>query len=663
MTATQSRLAALVIVAIAVAAAAFAYMSWRKSQVDAFSATAKAALANVDLVLDRALLTVRAVQGYYVANPDADEEDLIGFVEGMGPVSGLRALAFYRRVAEADRPQFEAELLRAGRSPIGIWTLSEDRQRVPAAPADFHYPATATYFFEGNASTYGFDIRSHPQRRFAVDMAIQTHLGTSTDVVTFASSGQEPVHGVIFYKPVVVDGEVIGLVSGSIDIDRLIATAEAASSDIRKVDIEIGPLELRGGAPVDTPNVTDDSKPFRVVDHQNHSGRLWRIDVSGTPGPADYARGYGLMTLVLLAGLGAAAALVGYTTAARRGQELQSAETRLRRTLDGLVPLVFMTDPDGQVVSANRAARESVEAGKTDVLGLPIDKLSLWDEDPANRDALQFAILRAARGEECRLDVLAAETELGQAVYDVAVRPVTAVNGDISHLVVSALDVTERVEAAETERLLMRELDHRMKNTLQVVQGVVRRTARGHETVDAFENALLGRITTMARAHDLLARERWLGADLRTVVLQELQPFEQGQSITVSGSPIRINPKGALAFALAIHELGTNAIKYGALSVSEGRLEIGWEFQGEADDRCLVFHWKESNGPKVAAPDRRGFGSLLLERSITYDLDGTTQLDFAPDGVACRIEIPWDRIRPMTASIHFRERLAEGAGS
>jgi two-component sensor histidine kinase len=235
------------------------------------------------------------------------------------------------------------------------------------------------------------------------------------------------------------------------------------------------------------------------------------------------------------------------------------------------------------------------------------------------------------------------------------------VNGDISHLVVSALDVSERVEAAETERLLMRELDHRMKNTLQVVQGVVRRTAHSHDSVDAFEDALLGRITTMARAHDLLAQERWLGADLRTIVLQEIQPFEQGRSIAVTGPPIRINPKGALAFALAMHELGTNAIKYGALSVAEGRLDIGWTLEGDDDSRELIFHWRESKGPVVAIPERRGFGSLLLERSISYDLDGRTHLDFAPEGVSCQIEIPWNRVRPMTASIHFRDRLTERA--
>ncbi len=659
MTAAQSRIAALVIVIVAVGAAAFAYMSWRQSQVSAFAATAKAALANVDLVLDRALLTVRAVQGFYEADPAASEDDLHRFVEGMGPVAGLRALAYQPRVSAVDRPAIEDALRESGQSPIGIWTLAGD-QRIRAPVQDRYFPVVASYFFDGGIRAYGFDVRSHPARRFAVDIAEETRLGTSTDIVTFLSSGAEPVRGVIFYKPVVVDGEVVGMVSGSIDISTLIGVAKAGSTGITDIDIEIGPLESTGGDPVDSPNAFDDSEPFFVVDHQSHSGRMWEIRVSGKPGISDYARGYGLMTLVLLAGLGTAAAVIGYSTAARRGRELLSAETRLRRTLDGLVPLVFTTDPKGRLITANRAALEAARGDEPDLVGRPLDELSLWDTDPANKDALHLAIVRAATGEERRFDVLSNETELGQSVYDVSVRPIAAVNGQISHLVVSALDVTERVEAAETERLLMRELDHRMKNTLQVVQGVIRRTARSHDSVDAFETSLLGRITTMARAHDLLARERWLGADLRTIVLQEIQPFEESRSITVTGPPIRINPKGALAFALAMHELGTNAIKYGALSVADGRLDIDWSLEEADEDRCLIFHWRESKGPHVAAPERRGFGSLLLERSIKYDLDGETYLDFAPEGVSCRIEIPWERVRPMTASSYFRERKAGG---
>jgi two-component sensor histidine kinase/CHASE1-domain containing sensor protein len=674
MTAAQSRVAAMAIVAITIAASALAYMSWRQSQVDAFAASAKAALANVDLVLDRALLTVRAVQGLYIDNPGASEHELARFVEAIGPVAGLRALTFEPRIAGEDRAEFEAELRRTGRGEDGIWKFGDDRSRQPMDEEPEYYPVAAIYAFQDVASAYGLDIRSMPQRRVPIDLAIRSGAGTSTEIVDFLTGETTPVKGLIFYKPVVVDGTVIGIVSGSIEVDNLIAAAKSVSADIRDIDITIGPLVPADDAPVESMSTTDRSKPFVVVNEQNHSGRVWTVRVSGTPGPQDYARGYGLMTLVLLAGLGAAASVNGYSTAARRGRELRSAETRLRRTLDGLVPLVFMTDTKGRVITANRAAldtateaatdsaADSAADGEPELVGRQIDDLPIWDRDRANMDALHLAIIRAATGEERRLDVLSTETGFGQSVYDVSVRPV-AVNGEISQLVVSALDVSERVEAAETERLLMRELDHRMKNTLQVVQGVVRRTARSHDSVDTFEAALLGRITTMARAHDLLARERWLGADLRTIVLQEIQPFEHGHSITVTGAPIRINPKGALAFALAMHELGTNAIKYGALSVADGRLEIDWAMEGNDDDRQLAFRWKEFDGPRVAKPERRGFGSLLLERSITYDLDGETFLDFAPEGVYCRITIPWDRLRPMTASIHFRERLAGGIGT
>ena len=124
MTAAQSRLAAFAIVAIAIAASAFAYMSWRQSQVSAFAASAKAALANVDLVLDRALLTVRAAQGLYASRPEASEGDLTRFVEGMGPVLGLRSLVYHPRVSAEGRAAFEAGLQRSGKSTSGIWIPS-----------------------------------------------------------------------------------------------------------------------------------------------------------------------------------------------------------------------------------------------------------------------------------------------------------------------------------------------------------------------------------------------------------------------------------------------------------------------------------------------------------------------------------------------------------
>ena len=168
------------------------------------------------------------------------------------------------------------------------------------------------------------------------------------------------------------------------------------------------------------------------------------------------------------------------------------------------------------------------------------------------------------------------------------------------NLVASAVDVTARYESEQAQLLLMRELDHRIKNTLQVIQAVIRRTAKAQSTIEGFERSLLGRVGAMSRAHELLAEGRWQGADVNTLVRQETQSFDVGSdAIRASGPSLRLNPKAALALALAIHELGTNASKYGALSSPQGVVDITLERRpfGRRAGACV--RWKESGGPEV----------------------------------------------------------------
>jgi two-component sensor histidine kinase len=193
----------------------------------------------------------------------------------------------------------------------------------------------------------------------------------------------------------------------------------------------------------------------------------------------------------------------------------------------------------------------------------------------------------------------------------------------------------------------MRELDHRMKNTLQVIQAIIRRTARSHRTVETFEQSLLGRVNAMSRAHELLAQERWLGADASTVIRQETSTFDTGNAIATEGPLIRLNPKAALSFALAIHELGTNASKYGALSTPAGKVRVAWSIERTGKEPRFMLCWKETGGPEVKQPEQRGFGSMLIERSIAYELDGEATVEYRPEGLVCTILAPLRTIRPF----------------
>jgi len=206
-------------------------------------------------------------------------------------------------------------------------------------------------------------------------------------------------------------------------------------------------------------------------------------------------------------------------------------------------------------------------------------------------------------------------------------------------LVVSmAADMTDRKEAESRLRLLMREVDHRAKNALAVVQSIVLLSRT--EDPEEFANAVEGRVTAMARAHSLLAASRWSGADLATLAQEELSAFTQDRRFTITGPPVAIAPEAVQSFSMVLHELVTNAAKYGALSVADGRVAVSWRVDNASG--LLRVEWMESGGPTVTPPTRQGFGSILLEQTILGQMHGELALEWPPEGLCCRIALPRD---------------------
>jgi len=195
-------------------------------------------------------------------------------------------------------------------------------------------------------------------------------------------------------------------------------------------------------------------------------------------------------------------------------------------------------------------------------------------------------------------------------------------------------DLTELKQAEELQRLLVNELNHRVKNTLATVQSITSQTLRAAPDPGAACDAIEDRIISLARVHDLLTARSWSGADLRDVARRAMQPFAAAQ-LDLAGPSIDVPPQHALALSLALHELATNAAKYGALSVPGGRVSISWS----QESGMLRLTWREAGGPPVSPPTRRGFGSRLLEASLR-DLRGQSRLDYAPDGVRADFSAP-----------------------
>ena len=208
-----------------------------------------------------------------------------------------------------------------------------------------------------------------------------------------------------------------------------------------------------------------------------------------------------------------------------------------------------------------------------------------------------------------------------------------------------AQDITDRKRIQEREQLLMREVDHRGKNLLAVIQSVVQLTRAA--STDEFVAAVKGRIQALARAHTLLAESRWEGAELTTLVCEELAPFMPGGGrVHVSGPEVELKSAAAQSMALVLHELATNAAKYGALSGPTGSIGVTWSIDVASGQ--LSLRWEERGGPPVVPPTRRGFGSLVLRSSIERQLGGTVHLRWRPEGLLCELTLPTKQLVPPT---------------
>src|ERR1700730_2182238 len=205
---------------------------------------------------------------------------------------------------------------------------------------------------------------------------------------------------------------------------------------------------------------------------------------------------------------------------------------------------------------------------------------------------------------------------------------------------------TQLARSQADRELLINELNHRVKNTLAAVQGLVSSTMRSALSIADAKTLIEERIIALGRAHDVLTQEYWEGADLRDLALSIVQPYrtEHSNGIEVSGPDLRVNPRAAVALAMVFHELMTNAAKYGALSQPEGRVRVEWSTTEDGGHSTLRVVWMEMGGPSVQAPIRRGFGSALIEQSITRELGGTLEKDFDRAGLICTMMIPLERL-------------------
>lgn len=323
-------------------------------------------------------------------------------------------------------------------------------------------------------------------------------------------------------------------------------------------------------------------------------------------------------------------------------QRLQESEQRSRELLDALPIAVYTTDADGRITYYNEAA--VAFSGRRPTLGLDewcVCWKLLWpDGTPLPHDESPMA-MALKEGQEARgVEAVAERPDGARRTFTPYPTLLRDSKGQVVGAINVLVDITDRKQADEEQKLLIDELNHRVKNTLATVQSISLHTHRS--TPEAFVERFEDRLLALSKAHDLLTRRRWTGVGLGELLEQELAPYSDADQsrIVLDGPELTLSARTGLALGMVLHELVTNAAKYGALSADGGRVQVAWSQEQDGSRKILNIRWIESGGPAVEAPTRRGFGRQLIERNVTRDLGGQADLQFLPRGLRCLVSVP-----------------------
>jgi PAS domain S-box-containing protein len=327
--------------------------------------------------------------------------------------------------------------------------------------------------------------------------------------------------------------------------------------------------------------------------------------------------------------------ITAYGTVTRNLIESKSAEQRLR----SLASIVESSDDaivskslDGIIENWNRGAERVFGYTSAEAIGQPITIVI-----PADRQSEEREILtRIRRGERIdHFETVRQRKDGSLIIVSLTVSPVRNVRGQIIGASKIARDITEQKRSQEQIATLAREAEHRSKNLLATVQATVKLSQS--ETPDGLKRAIEGRIQSLANVHSLFVQTRWIGADLAMIATQELAPYfdKDQRRVRLDGPPVLLEPDVAQVIAITLHELATNAAKYGALAVPGGQVELKWSHDA---GRQLRLRWRESSGPKVQEPTHKGFGGRIIERMIAQR-SGQALFDWRADGLVCEISL------------------------
>jgi PAS domain S-box-containing protein len=302
--------------------------------------------------------------------------------------------------------------------------------------------------------------------------------------------------------------------------------------------------------------------------------------------------------------------------------------------LDSLEQAVIATDLKGNILYWNRFAEKMYGWRADEVLGRSVLEIT-----PAEQSAQQANEIldKLMRGESWTGEIILRRKEGTTFPVSVTDSPVFDASGRLVAIVGVSHDISQRRAAEARTEMLLAEQTHRLKNMLAIVQSLARQTARQSSSTDDFLTTFSSRLSAVAAANDLLIERSGAATALEELAHATLNSLLDGERIRLNGPRVMLQRRMILPFSMLLHELYTNALKYGALSNPVGTVEIAWRTEPNGDGNALEFEWRERNGPMVVPPRKKGFGTALIERAIAQELGAQISLDYDPEGLSCRV--------------------------
>ena len=550
---------------------------------------------------------------------------------------GVQGVGYAKWLAPHERAAFVAQVRKEGFSEFAITP--------PGERPNYTSIVYLEPFDRRNRAAFGYDMWSEPVRRAAMDAARDTGETVVSGRVTLVQEIDTDVQpGFLMYRahyaapqrpttPAARRRALEGFVYAPFRMrDFMTGLLPWGLTDLR--------IELFDGNVLTASNLLHDSRPdapasdyVRAFPFQVN-GRVWTMRASALPELVTEVEA-GRPKAILGGGVAISLLLFGATLASLRTQLARAEAADLGRVVEDAASEVLVLDAKSlRMLRANRGARDN--------LGYDMEELRKLRIVELEADAGPFlAALRRTDGAQSASYETRRVRKNGER-YHVEVTLQRGRSGGRAVVTAIGRDVSERKRAEAQQRMLMSELDHRVKNTLATVQSLASHSA-GSGSPAKFIESFSGRLAALARSHDLLTQSSWQGADLAELARQQLGPYraEDRRNLAAEGPSVTLTPASALALGIALHELATNAAKHGALATAKGRVALSWRIDAREPDRPVIeLVWRERGGPPPPPEPPRGFGRTLIERGLAYELDAEVRFSFPPEGLECAIRAP-----------------------